>query len=141
MQILSNYSMQFIGKPYVYGGELPAPPDCSALCQELLRSCGEDPAGDQTAQGLFDWFNTRGRWNVQKCGALVFYGSSAKNISHVAMLLDPYRVVEAGGGDSTTRTEADAMKRPGAMVRVRLMDHRKDRVAIIRPHYALIGEL
>lgn len=140
MDILRDYAIRFVGKPYVWGGELPAPPDCSGYVQELLRSCGEDPAGDQTAQGLYDWFETRGRHQIQKCGSLVFYGQSVRAISHVAMMIDQYRIVEAAGGDSTTKTEADALKRPGAMVRMRLLDYRRDRVAIVRPHYSFIGQ-
>lgn len=56
---------------------------------------------------------------------LVFYGHRSR-ATHVAIELRPGVVLEAGGGDSTTLTCLDAMKR-GARVRVGL-DHRTDRL-------------
>lgn len=139
MNLLKAYALQFVGLPYRWGGDDTIDGyDCSGFVQELLASCGEDPPGDQTAQGLYNWFEHRGRWNVFKCGSLCFYGSSAQRITHVAMLLDRFRVVEAGGGGSKTTTPAKAAAQ-NAYIRVRHIDHRADRVAVIRPHYTKIG--
>lgn len=139
MQILKDYAMSFVGKPYLWGGNNPAfGADCSGFAQELLASAGIDPTGDQSAQGLFDYFSKNGAWNVYLCGSLAFYGKSVSEITHVAMFVDPYRVIEAGGGDSTTTT-LQAAEKKGASVRIRLYDARKDTVAVVRPYYTRIG--
>lgn len=141
MELLKAYALSFLGKPYCWGGETPmGGMDCSGLVQEILRSCGMDPPGDQTAQALFDHFQAQGRaeWNKYGLGALVFYGKSVREISHVAWGLDQYRVIEAAGAGSDCKSEADAI-RLKAFVRIRPMDYRKDRVAVLKPRYVPIG--
>lgn len=138
MRILYDYAMSFVGQPYRWGGDDPIHGyDCSGLVQEILESCGVDPKGDQTAQGLYDYFEKRGHWNRIMLGALAFFGKDAKHITHVGFCLDPYRMIEAGGGGSKTKTREDAAK-SNAYVRVRPLDSRKDLVAIIRPSYHTI---
>ncbi len=114
--------------------------DCSGLVQILLKSAGEDLPFDQRAQDYFNHFseNGHGEHNSMKCGALVFFGKSASEITHVGMLLDSYRFIEAGGGDATTLTKEDAIKRR-AFVRISLLSSRKDIVSIVRPYYRSIG--
>ena len=141
MEILRQYAMSFLGTHYQFGGANRLTGlDCSEFVQELLRSVGLDPQGDQTAQALFDHFSKNGEWNRQQMGALAFFGKSAAQITHVAMLLDPYRIIEAGGGDAST-SSLDAAKSRGAMVRIRHLKFRSDLVAIIRPRYLTIGGL
>ena len=67
-----------------------------------------------------------------------FYGKSVTEISHVAWALNPYQIIEAGGGDHLTKTRDDAAAK-SACIRVRPIDRRKDRVAIVHPSYARIG--
>jgi len=67
-------------------------------------------------------------------GSLCFYGKSVNAITHIAMMINEYQVIEAGGGDSTTVTLEEAKKR-GACVRVKAFGHRKDLVATILPNY------
>jgi hypothetical protein len=50
------------------------------------------------------------------------------------MLLDPYRIIEAGGGGSLTNTIEDAAKH-NAYIRIRLLNNRKDLHAVIKPNY------
>lgn len=141
MDILRAYAMSFLGTPYRFGGGNRLQGlDCSEFVQELLRSVGMDPPGDQNAQALFDYFSKNGEWNRQSMGSLAFFGKSASQITHVAMLIDQYRIIEAGGGDSTT-VSFDAAKDRGAMVRIRLLKFRGDLVAVIRPRYLTIGAL
>lgn len=141
MDILRQYAMSFLGTPYKFGGANRLTGlDCSEFVQELLRSVGLDPPGDQSAQALFDHFSVNGEWNRHGMGSLVFFGENAKKITHVAMMLDQYRIIEAGGGRSDTTT-LDAAKEKGAMVRVRHLSFRKDVVAVIRPRYTTIGSL
>jgi len=138
MDLLVQYALSFVGTPYLWGGDSFNGYDCSGLIQELLRSVGADPPGDQTAQKLFDYFSQRGGWNLESAGALAFFGKDATRISHVGMLLDPYRIIEAGGGDSSTTTRKRAIEQ-NAFVRIRLLKERKDLVTIIKPHYVKIG--
>jgi cell wall-associated NlpC family hydrolase len=132
VKALINYAMQFVGTPYKWGGSTHDGIDCSGLVQELLMSVGMDPAGDQTAQVLYDYFKAspieRGP------GALVFYGKGPDSVSHVAMMIDEVRIIEAGGGGSQTLSRADA-ERDNAFVRVRPYNRRKDLVGIHMPRY------
>ena len=139
MDILKQYAMSFVGKPYRWGGNNPITSfDCSGLVNELLDSVGLKPKGDYTAQMLFNYFDPISERNSYKIGALAFYGESVTKINHVAFLLDNYRILEAGGGSSSTITVDDAAKQ-NAFIRIRLINRRKDLVAVIRPRYSTIG--
>jgi cell wall-associated NlpC family hydrolase len=133
--MLTAYALQFVGTFYRWGGDDPmAGWDCSGFVQELLAAMGKDPKGDQTAQGLFDYFSDpdRGWMDHAEPGSLVFYGAGRKAISHVAMLLDRDTIIEAGGGNRSIQSAADAAL-ANAYVRVRKLANRKDLVAVIFP--------
>jgi cell wall-associated NlpC family hydrolase len=135
MKLLYDYALSFIGLPYIWGGDdAVAGFDCSGLVQELLAAIGADPAGDQNAQTLHDHFLANGKLGVMGLGALVFYGKSTKEISHIVMMLDDKSCIGADGGGSTTVDRAAAIK-ANAFVKVRPFDYRKDMVAIVMPDY------
>lgn len=140
MEILIQYALSFVGNPYKWGGDDPIDGfDCSGLIQELLASVGLDPSGDQTAQGLFNYFQAgNGSWNDYSAGSLAFYGESVTKITHVAMLLDQFRIIEAGGGGHTC-TNREMAAKLNAYVRIRLVKKRGDLVAVIKPYYRTIG--
>ena len=136
MDLLIQYAMSFVGLPYKWGGDDTIEGmDCSGFVQELLASVGFDPPGDQTADALYRYFKVPDRSHKGSPikGALAFYGSSTR-ITHVAMCIDSYRVIEAAGGGSRTLTTSDAA-RDNAYVRVRPYDYRKDLVAVYFPKY------
>lgn len=56
------------------------------------------------------------------------------------MMLDSYRIIEAGGGGSTT-IDLNAAAAQNAFIRVRLLKERKDLVAVIKPYYHAIGRI
>lgn len=128
--------MMFVGQPYIWGGNNPITGfDCSGFVQHVLDSSGMDPKGDQTSQSLYYYFKQEGKeLNFIQRGALVFYGRSTKNITHVSLAIDTARVIEAGGGDRSTRSKEDAA-RCNACVRIKPISHRSDIVAIIMPDY------
>lgn len=139
MKLLVDYAMQFVGTPYKWGGATPMGGlDCSGLVQIILRAAGEDPQGDQTAQGLYNHFRTNGMVGRIETGSIAFYGKSTETITHVAFCLDRYRIIEAAGGGSKTFSIQDAIDSE-AFVKISHIDHRKDFLLAIKPYYKRIG--
>jgi cell wall-associated NlpC family hydrolase len=135
LNLLIDYAMSFLGLNYRWGGENPITGfDCSGLVQEILRSVGMDPVGDQTAQALYNHFERTAEHGERAPGALVFYGSHLTKITHVAFMIDEFRVIEAGGGDSRTKTKDDAAIQ-NAFVRIRPYNLRRDLLVVLRPAY------
>jgi cell wall-associated NlpC family hydrolase len=134
MELLQRYALSFVGVPYIWGGESPMHGyDCSGLVQEILRSVGLDPPGDQTAHMLWDHFRRQGGAVQPQLGALAFYGDDTR-IKHIAFCLDDHRVLEAGGGNSKCQDVEDA-KHYRAFVRVRPFKRRRDYLECLMPPY------
>jgi len=132
-EIFLLYAMSFTGVPYLWGGNsVMDGVDCSGYVQECLAAIGEDPPGDQTAQSLYDYFESKQRYSKRRSleGRILFFGKDIDHITHVAIALNDHLMIESGGGDSTTETREDAIKRR-AMVRVRPISNRRDLVAEI----------
>lgn len=138
MKAVLEYARRFIGVPYYWGGDHPAQGfDCSGLIQEILMYVGIDPAGDQNAQALYEYFAKNHADVPPGPGALVFYGKSLKEISHISMMTSPYTVIEAAGGTSKM-AGPEGLKAAidgKAFVKERPLSRRKDIVAIIMPIY------
>lgn len=135
LDLTCAYALTLCGSPYQWGGAGPNF-DCSGFVIELLKSAGIGPPHDMTAQQLFEYYKPKSEWDKKERGALAFYGRSTGHITHVGFLLSESIIVEAGGGDSTVRT-IDMAQIKSAFVRLRDLDHRKDLVAVISPHYPL----
>ncbi len=139
MDLLKLYALSLCGTPYIWGGATPNPGlDCSGCVQLILAAAGIDPPGDQTAQALYDALEANSTHGLMNLGSLAFFGKSVRQISHIGFILDPYRMVHAGGGDSTCTTPAAAAKK-GAFVKVTLIKYRSDLVATLKPSYVKIG--
>lgn len=134
MKTLIDYAKSFVGRPYRWGGDDPmAGFDCSGLAQEILSSVGFDPPGDQTAHMLWKHLAENGAKEKATAGALVFFGKKER-VTHVGFMIDSWRMVEAGGGGSRTKTLDDAIKQ-NAYIRIRPIAARKDLVATLLPEY------
>lgn len=134
MNITYDLAMRLIGTPYIWGGEHPAHGlDCSGLVQLLLRSACMDPAGDQTAQDLYDRFSF-GATNKPHAsfGTLVFFGETVKEIRHVGFALDKTRMIEAAGGNYLNTTLERAIE---VNAFVKISPIRKNHIALIHPKY------
>lgn len=137
IELLRLYAMQFVGLPYIWGGDDSIVGfDCSGLAQEILSAFGAHPRPgvDLTAQGLYDSLSSSGQYNSSSVGALAFYGKDYKKITHVAIIIGPGLIIEAGGGGSTT-TDKEAAARANAYVRIRPLKRRSDLIACILPKY------
>jgi len=129
--ILIHYAKTFIGKPYLWGGNGVRGFDCSGFVQEVLKCVGLDPKGDQTAQGLYNYFTKRSKGSGVAAGSLLFWGRDIDRITHVSIAIDYFYHIEAGGGNSKTINKEIAEKQ-GAMVRIRPLNSRKDLIAAIK---------
>lgn len=121
-QYFLNYLMMFIGTPYKLGGNVTQDGglDCSGLVLEGLRSVGLWNKTDNTAQGIFNKLNTQTNLKDKpQPGNLLFFGESSSKITHVAVCLNEFQMIEAGG------TDIDGM------VRIRPLSWRKDLIAIL----------
>lgn len=131
---LVAYANSFLGVEYVYGGNSRFTGlDCSGFICEVLRSVGLVGSHDDiSAQGLFDRFknNPRGRY----VGSLLFFGKSESAITHVAMAISYYTMIEAGGGTAKTDSKEKA-RLVGACVRHRPIDSRGDLLCCVEMRY------
>lgn len=140
--LMQSWLIQNINLVYRWGGSNSVTGyDCSGLAQEFLVSFGSHPDNgktDHTAQALYNYFskNQTAKENFYDTGALVFFGPSKTNISHVGILLNDRLMVEAGGGGSRTLTVDDAIKQ-NAFTRVRPITNRKDLQAVLMPNNIL----
>jgi hypothetical protein len=101
----------------------------------ILEAAGIDPAGDQSAQGLYQHFITRST-EARELGSLAFFGKSKLNISHIGWCLDSFRMIHAGGGDRSVLTAQDAAKK-NAFIKINLIEYRPDLIAVLKPDYAV----
>jgi len=132
-----NYALQFVGQPYRFGSNGPLSWDCSGLALELIRAVGKEspPRRDMTAQELYGWLKKFNKSQITEswAGKFYFYGTNKEAITHIAVTISPQHLIEAGGGNATTKTIYDAERLGWAMVRVRHINHRKDLLEVIDP--------
>lgn len=134
MQTIIDYAKSMLNIPYIWGGKNPLVGlDCSGLAHLLLRSAGISP-GEINAQGFYDWCLKSVFSAERDVGSLVFYGQSPAHITHVAILINQWQIIEAGGGDQTcVSPQAAAIK--GAYVKISTVDHRKDLIGFFMPDW------
>lgn len=135
MKPLLHEALRLLDKPYIWGGDNPLRGfDCSGFVQWVLATVGMDPKGDQSAQALYDHCLLQGMSQVRGAGALVFYGKSPERITHVALMINEFQIIEAGGGGSECTTREIAAQK-GACVRIKMFGHRSDMLGFFMPDY------
>lgn len=90
---LCEYALQFVGNPYVWGGtSLTKGADCSGFVLSVYKNYGHKLSHSSRAQ-----INegTEIPYKDAQPGDLLFYGSSRKNISHVAIYIGGGQIVHA----------------------------------------------
>lgn len=132
---IKSLALKLQGCPYIWGGQDPwTGMDCSGFVIWVLQTFHLLPAGDWTAQGLYNnLVLTSKPITVVELGPgdLVFYGPRESAISHIMLGLAPNLVVGASGGDHTTTT-FEAARLKGAKVKVKTPNYRNDLVYCLR---------
>jgi cell wall-associated NlpC family hydrolase len=91
---LLEFSRRFLGLPYTWGGTSSFGYDCSGFMQMLARRRGVQMPRD--AQPQADWSGLKPveRKNL-KPGDLLYFGGSAKHITHTGMYLGGGKFIDA----------------------------------------------
>jgi len=90
------------GKMYVWGAEGPSNYDCSGLTLWAYRQVGIDLPHSSRAQYGYGKSVPQGQW---KAGDLLFYGSSAGSIHHVAMYIGGGQLVHASTSGTPVKVD------------------------------------
>lgn len=131
VEISTAVAFTFLGVPYVWGGDSRRGVDCSGLAQIILSASGRDPSGDQTAQGLHDFF-AQSKITTPCEGALAFFGKDARHVTHVGYCVSDDRMIEAAGGGRECTSPEIAIKK-GACVQLSPIARRSDCVGFAYP--------
>jgi len=91
------------GVPYVWGGESHSGYDCSGLAQASYRAAGISIP--RTAQEQFDAGPHLPATTQLQPGDLVFFGTSASNVTHVGIVVEGGEMVDAPHKGTVVQTE------------------------------------
>jgi len=122
---ISDYGKAFIGVEYKWGGKtVESGFDCSGFVSECLKSAGSlENKKLLNSQGLYNHLVGDGISSAIMEDSLLFFGESVNSISHVAIAINDFQMIEAGGEG---RLDTDA-----GWVRIRPISMRGDLVGVI----------
>ncbi len=113
---LVEYALQFVGNPYVWGGtSLTDGADCSGFVLSVYAKFGYTLPHYSASQANC---GTRISISDIQPGDLLFYGSSASNISHVAIYIGNGQIVHASDEKSGIKISNYNYRTPVAAVRI-----------------------
>jgi cell wall-associated NlpC family hydrolase len=130
-----EYAKNFIGLPYIWGGDDPILGfDCSGFILELLASIGFVKRGiDYSAQGIFNLFRDRVIDHAElSAGCLIFWKNADGKIVHVALAINEDQIIHSAGGSETTKTPEDAI-RENAYIREDVVSYRGNNYIAVDP--------
>ena len=117
--IVQRIAWEYLGLPYIWGGDNPSGFDCSGLVIEALKSVGILPRkGDWTADGLYRKFKSGEVYATVEAGDLVFWENDAGTQVHVEIIVGPGLSIGATAGWSWATKKEEALRR-GAYNKVR----------------------
>jgi cell wall-associated NlpC family hydrolase len=99
-----RFALAQIGAPYVWGGEGPGGFDCSGLVQAAYQAAGV--ALPRVAQQQYDAGPRLQPGQALQPGDLVFFGSDARHVTHVGIVVGPGEMVDAPHAGATVRRES-----------------------------------
>lgn len=114
-----NAAKNYIGTPYVWGGESMAEGgmDCSGFVYAALKDAGYN-VGRTTAQGYRSYGSVVSKSEMQP-GDLVFFGSG-NNATHIGIYIGNGQMIHSSGGSKNTASN------PGKGVSITNVDYRSD---------------
>ena len=124
IQLMLAFSIRMIGVPYQWGGNDCKGYDCSGFVLDCLRVAGID-LPDKTSQQLYETFLEKSYESKLLPGSILFFGKDDKHINHVAIAINERVMISASGGDHTTTTLSEAIRR-NAFVKVQSNKKRND---------------
>jgi len=132
-------ALSYLGTPYIWGGDDPSGFDCSGFVVECLKTAGLiGEKEDYTADGLMHHLssNVINRpcefRSAPRRGALLFTINRNGKATHVAICLDDYFQIGAGGGTKNT-VDPKAAWRDNAYVKIRPIIFLSPRVRVVDP--------
>lgn len=114
-----NAAKNYIGTPYVWGGESMAEGgmDCSGFVYNALKDAGYK-VGRTTAQGYRSYGTSVSKSDLQP-GDLVFFGKNNK-ASHIGIYIGNGKMIHSSGGSKNTKSN------PGKGVSITNVNNRSD---------------
>ncbi len=111
-----EYSKQFLGNPYVWGGtSLTKGADCSGFVQSIYKKYGINISRTSRAQANE---GTKISIDQAKPGDLIFYSNSSGTINHVAMYIGGGNVIHASSPKSGIKISKYNYRTPCKVVRI-----------------------
>jgi cell wall-associated NlpC family hydrolase len=117
---LLEFSRRFLGLPYTWGGTSSLGYDCSGFMQMLARRRGVRMPRDAQPQADWSGLEPVERKDLRP-GDLLFFGSSAKQITHTGMYLGEGKFIDATTYE-TPMVQIDELANPhwaGILVEIR----------------------
>ncbi len=140
------YAKTFLGIRYYKGSGAPDSPitegddpvygfTCSGLICEVLRGVGMLGHRDRlTAIKIYKRFIDKAVKRQPRRGDLLFYGKmgpgAEPELVHIAMMVDDWHIIEAGGGNNSIDTDIEAAKQ-NAFVRIRPVEFRANELVAV----------